>query len=344
MARRTRRTHSRPSFKAKVVLVARFAATVRWPSLPNALRYTRTRYNPGRDSSYRLPRRLSPEAAAAPRRSATRRSRRFTRRSRSCLWRRIFSESARARPIAECRTMIVRTHRLPVVRQSRLVDLNRSTRYYRPRAESEENLAATEEIDRLYMERPTSRSRTIKSMLEARGRTIARSRVVRLMRLMGLRAIYPKRRTSSLGEGHISLPAQKDEGYETPEEVYAVDIMYIPMVKGFLYLTAVIDWHSRKALAHRLSNTLDVPSALKRFRRPLPATARRMSPRGAVYFTGVHRCAQGAWRAHLDGRQGALVRQRVRRVPLTQPQAGRSLPHEYETVGEKAHRRLPALL
>ena len=114
--------------------------------------------------------------------------------------------------------MIVRAHALPVVRQCRLVELSRSTAYYTPRGESEENLTAMKEIDRLYMERPTSGSRTIKSLLEARGRKIARSRVVRLMRLMGLRAIYPKRRTSSPGEGHRIYPylLRGHEGDETP--------------------------------------------------------------------------------------------------------------------------------
>jgi len=82
--------------------------------------------------------------------------------------------------------MIARTHRLPVVRQCRLLELSRSTAYYRLRQESEENLAVMKQIDRLYMERPTSGSRTIKSRLERRGVRIARSRVVRLMRLMGL--------------------------------------------------------------------------------------------------------------------------------------------------------------
>ena len=102
--------------------------------------------------------------------------------------------------------MIARTHRLPVVRQCKLVELSRSTAYYRPRQESEENLAVMKEIDRLYMERPTSGSRTIKSKLQAKGVCIARSRVVRLMRLMGLRAIYPKRRMSSPGRGTRSTP------------------------------------------------------------------------------------------------------------------------------------------
>ncbi len=154
--------------------------------------------------------------------------------------------------------MIARTHRLPVVRQCKLVELSRSTAYYAPRGESEENLAVTKEIDRLYMERPTSGSRTIKSKLEAKGVCIARSRIVRLMRLMGLGVIYPKRRTSSPGQGHKIYPyLLRGMKVTRPRQVYAADITYIPMAKGFLYLAAVIDWHSRKVLAHRLSNTLD---------------------------------------------------------------------------------------
>ncbi len=114
------------------------------------------------------------------------------------------------------------------------------------------------EIDRIYMDRPTSGSRTIKSLLEAKGHTAARSRVARLMRLMGLMAIYPKRRTSSPGTGHKIYPyLLKTMTIDKPGQVYAADITFIPMAKGFLYLAAVIDWHSRKALAHRISNTMD---------------------------------------------------------------------------------------
>ena len=105
---------------------------------------------------------------------------------------------------------------------------------------------------------PDERDGKIKSMLEARGRKIARSRVVRLMRLMGLRAIYPKRHTSSPGDGHKIYPyLLRGMKVTRPRQVYAADITYIPMAKGFLYLVAVIDWHSRKVLAHRLSNTLE---------------------------------------------------------------------------------------
>ncbi len=113
-------------------------------------------------------------------------------------------------------------------------------------------------IDKLYMERPTSGSRPIKSRLRMQGVRIARSRVVRLMRLMGLRSIYPKRRTSSPEAGHKIYPyLLRGTEVTKPRQVYAADITYIPMAKGFLYLAAVIDWRSRKVLAHRLSNTLD---------------------------------------------------------------------------------------
>ena len=103
------------------------------------------------------------------------------------------------------------------------------------------------------------------ALAAVRGDRVARSRVVRLMRLMGLRAIYPKRRTSSPGEGHKIYPyLLRNMKVTRPREVYAADITYIPMAKGFLYLVAVIDWHSRKALAHRLSNTMGAASNRKK--------------------------------------------------------------------------------
>ncbi len=235
--------------------------------------------------------------------------------------------------------MIARTHRLPVVRQCRLVELSRSTAYYRPQEESEENLSVTEEIDRLYMERPTSGSRTIKSMLEARGFRIARSRVVRLMRLMGLRAIYPKRRTSSPGEGHKIYPyLLRSTEVTRPREVYAADITYIPMAKGFLYLAAVIDWHSRKVLAHRLSNTLDAcfcveatEEAIVRYGTPEVFNTDRGAQFTSEAFTGALK-AHGV-RISMDGKGRWLDNVYVERL-------WRSLKPEevyrraYETVAE----------
>ena len=226
-----------------------------------------------------------------------------------------------------------------MVRQCRLVELSRSTAYYTPRGESEENLAVMKEIDRLYMERPTSGSRTIKSMLEARGRKIARSRVVRLMRLMGLRAIYPKRRTSSPRDGHKIYPyLLRGMKVTRPRQVYAADITYIPMAKGFLYLVAVIDWHSRKALAHRLSNTMDaafcveaMEEAIVRYGAPQVFNTDQGAQFTSEAFTGALK-AHGV-RISMDGKGRWLDNVYVERLwrSLKQEEVYR---HAYETVAE----------
>ena len=154
--------------------------------------------------------------------------------------------------------MIDRKSKLPVTRQCKLLALSRSTAYYQPKGESEENLAVMRAIDELYLERPTRGSRMMKDALEDRSVNVGRHRIRRLMRLMGLCAIYPKKRTSVPFKGHKIYPYLL-RGLEVarPRQVYATDITYIPMAKGFLYLVAVIDWHSRKVLSHRISNTLE---------------------------------------------------------------------------------------
>ena len=155
--------------------------------------------------------------------------------------------------------MIDRTHRLPVTRQCRLLDLNRSTAYYKPAGESEENLAIMRELDELHLAHPDRGSRGLKDALHrAKGICVGRHRIRRLMRLMGLVAVYPKKRTSQPGIGHKIYPyLLRALAVIRPRQVYAADITYISMAKGFLYLVAVIDWYSRKVLSYRLSNTLD---------------------------------------------------------------------------------------
>lgn len=155
--------------------------------------------------------------------------------------------------------MIDRTHRLPVTRQCRLLDLSRSTAYYKPVGESEENLAIMRALDELYLERPVRGSRGMKdALLRIKGLCVGRHRIRRLMRKMGLMAVYPKKRTSQPGIGHKIYPyLLRALKVMRPRQVYAADITYIPMAKGFLYLVAVIDWYSRKVLSYRLSNTLD---------------------------------------------------------------------------------------
>ncbi len=217
--------------------------------------------------------------------------------------------------------------------------LSRSTAYYRPKGVSAEDLAVMREIDRIYMDRPTSGSRTIKSLLEARGLTVARSRVARLMRLMGLRAIYPKKRTSSPGEGHKIYPyLLKTMKITEPGQVYAADITYIPMERGFLYLVAVIDWKSRKVLSHRVSNTLEadfcvdaLEEAIGRYGAPEVFNTDQGAQFTSEAFTGALK-AHGV-RISMDGKGRWLDNVYVERFwrSLKQEEVYR---HAYETVAE----------
>lgn len=154
--------------------------------------------------------------------------------------------------------MIDRGHELAITKQCRLLKLNRSTAYYKTKGESEENLSIMKAIDELYTERPTRGSRTMKDCLEDRGMNVGRERIRRMMRLMGFMAIYPKKRTSIPCKGHKIYPyLLRGLKVTRPRQVYAADITYIPMEKGFVYLVAIIDWYSRKVLSHRVSVSLD---------------------------------------------------------------------------------------
>ena len=155
--------------------------------------------------------------------------------------------------------MATRQHSaLSTVRQCDLLGISRSSVYYRPRATSPEDLAVMKLIDQQYLTTPFYGSRRMTVWLQRRGRPVGRKRVQRLMRIMGLQAIYRRPRTSLRALGHKVYPYLLG-GMEItrPNQVWATDITYIPMARGFLYLVAIIDWHSRYVLSWRLSNTLD---------------------------------------------------------------------------------------
>ena len=145
-----------------------------------------------------------------------------------------------------------------MVQQCRLLNLNRSSIYYRPMDISAEELALMREIDEIHLQLPFYGSRRIRHELQDRGFVVGRKKVQRLMRKIGIQALYPKKKTSLPGKGHQIYPyLLKDLTIDRPNQVWATDITYIPMAKGFLYCIAIIDWYSRKVLAWRLSNTLD---------------------------------------------------------------------------------------
>ena len=155
--------------------------------------------------------------------------------------------------------MVDRQHSsLPVVRQCTLLDISRSGLYYQPKRISEEDLTLMKLIDRQYLATPFYGARKIAAWLKGQAHPVNRKRVRRLMRLMGIKAIYRRPRTSKPAPGHKIYPYLLG-GMEItrPNQVWAADITYIPMARGFLYLIAIIDWYSRYVLSWRLSNTLD---------------------------------------------------------------------------------------
>jgi putative transposase len=145
-----------------------------------------------------------------------------------------------------------------MTRQCRLLGIGRSGLYYRPKPTSEEDLALMKLIDRQYLVTPFYGSRKMTAWLGREGRKVGRKRVQRLMRLMGLRAVYRRPRTTTPAQGHRRYPyLLSGLSVTAPNQVWAADITYIPMAKGFLYLVAIMDWHSRYVLSWRLCNTLE---------------------------------------------------------------------------------------
>jgi putative transposase len=146
--------------------------------------------------------------------------------------------------------MIDPAHPLPIVEQARLLDIARSTVYYEPQPLSEADLALMRIIDRLHLEHPFAGAHMLRDLLRLRGFTVGRKHVATLMHTMGIEALYRKANTSKRHRGHKVYPyLLRGLTIERPNQVWAMDMTYIPMAHGFVYLTAVLDWASRKVLA-----------------------------------------------------------------------------------------------
>jgi putative transposase len=154
--------------------------------------------------------------------------------------------------------------------------LNRSSYYYKPCPIKPEDLELMRLIDEQYMKTPSYGSRSFARHFRRQGRKVNRKRIQRLMRLMGIEAIYPKPHTSRPHPEHRIYPyLLRDLTIDHPGQVWAADITYIPMAHGFMYLVAIMDWHSRKILAWRISNTMEsdfcvsaLQEALRRYGTP----------------------------------------------------------------------------
>jgi len=160
--------------------------------------------------------------------------------------------------------MINRTHPLPITRQAEALGMARSTVYALPRPISERDLDLMKRIDRLHLEMPYAGSRMLRDLLNQDGIKVGRKHVATLMKRMGIEALYRKPKTTKKHPQHRVYPYLLcGLNINRPNQVFAMDITYIPMARGFVYLVAVLDWYSRKVLSWRVSITMDVHFCLE---------------------------------------------------------------------------------
>ena len=209
----------------------------------------------------------------------------------------------------ERKAMIARDHPgLSLSRQCRILAISRSSFYYAPKGESADNLALMRRIDELFMKYPFYGSRQMVRQLRREGGAVGRHRVRRLMRLMGLEAIYQAPRTSAPHPAHRVYPyLLGGMAIDRPNRVWCADITYIPVQRGFLYLVAIMDWATRHVLAWRLSNTMDasfcveaLEEALDRYGSPDIFNTDQGSQFTSFDFTGVLGRSDGT--ISMDGR------------------------------------------
>jgi len=230
--------------------------------------------------------------------------------------------------------MIDRTHRLSVTRQARLLGLSRAAVYYRAHAVSEETLTLMRRIDELHLESPFAGSRMLRDFLNADGVEVGREHVRTLMRRLAITAIYQRPKTTQRHPAHPVFPyLLRTLSITRPNHVWAADITYIPMARGFVYLVAIMDWATRKVLAWRVSPTLTadfcvaaLEEALDRFGTPEIFNTDQGSQFTSAEFLNVLRRREIQGSSDQHGRSGLLAGQRLRRAALALGQVRRSLP------------------
>ena len=310
MSRRARRNHT-PAFKAKVALAAikgdRTLAQLaeQFDVHPNQITAWKAQlesgaadvFGPGGGTT----------AAAGDRREVAARQDR-----RADAGERFFRRRAHQGGIAERKAMIDREHDLPITKQAEVLRISRGSVYYLPRPVPEADLAIMRRLDRLHLEFPFAGSRMLRGLLVAEGCKIGRRHVKTLMQRMGIEALYRRPRTTKPEPGHKIYPYLL-RGLEItrPNQVWAMDITYIPMARGFVYLAVVLDWFSRRVLSWRLSITMEaafcvetLEDALARYGKPEIFNTDQGSQFTGAAFTGVlagngiaiSMDGKGAWR------------------------------------------------
>jgi len=204
--------------------------------------------------------------------------------------------------------MIDRPHTLSVKRQAKELGISRGSVYYLPRPVSSEDLAIMRRMDALHLEFPFAGSRMMRDFLRQEGIAIGRCHVASLMKKMAIKAVYRRPSTSKPAPGHKIYPyLLRKLPIVRPGQVWATDISYIPMARGFVYLVAIVDWFSRKVLSHRISITMEadfcveaLEEALARYGKPEIFNTDQGSQFTSQAFTGVLR--RGGIAISMDGR------------------------------------------
>ena len=223
-----------------------------------------------------------------------------------------FRGSAQQGGIAERKAMIDRDHDLPVSKQAEVLRISRGSIYYLPRPLSAADLALMRRLDELHLEFPFAGSRMLRGLVAAEGCKVGRRHVKTLMRRMGIEALYRRPRTTKPEPGHKIYPyLLRGMEITRPNQVWAMDITYMPMARGFVYLAVVLDWASRRVLAWRLSITMEasfcvetLEDALARHGKPEVFNTDQGSQFTGTAFTGVlvkndiaiSMDGKGAWR------------------------------------------------
>jgi putative transposase len=211
--------------------------------------------------------------------------------------------------------MIDRDHDLPALRQADLLGISRGNVYYLPRPTSPADLALMRRMDALHLDYPFAGSRMLQSLLTREGFEVGRRHLRTLMKTMGMEAIYRQPNTSKPEPGHRIIPyLLRKVPVTQPNQVWSMDITYVPMARGFVYLAAVVDWFTRKRLSWRLSVSMDsrfcieaVEEALARYGKPAIFNTDQGSQFTSAAFTDVLKTAgiassmdgRGAWRDNI---------------------------------------------
>jgi len=205
--------------------------------------------------------------------------------------------------------MIDRGHKLPLSRQAAVLGISRGSLYYSACPVPPAELAIMRRVDELHLDYPFAGSRMLRDLLRGEGIAIGRDHVTTMMRRMAIEAVYRRPHTSKPAEGHKVFPyLLRGMAIERPNQAWAMDITYIPMARGFVYLAAVMDWFSRRVLAWRVSISMEVDfcldavdEALARHGRPEIFNTDQGSQFTSAAFTGL--LAEHTIRISMDGRR-----------------------------------------